>query len=105
MGSKRFETLARIADAILPETMDSPPPSKIGVVAFFTALFETDRRSEAGALAEFLDRASEATWEEIEEDAWFAEFVEIVHEHYWTSPEGLQVTGFAPSPADSVRPG
>lgn len=85
--------LEATADRVIPEDASAPPASRTGVILFFEDLFSRERAAELPALLAFLGRIG--TNADPAADPYFRAFAEMVHEHYWTCPEGLAAVGFA----------
>jgi hypothetical protein len=101
----RHQIASRLAEIVVPGA------GSCAIGPFLDRLFQTDRAGERETLDAFLARNTDTHVDQFTLDPWFESWAELVHEHYWTSPEGLDSVGFpvgdvvpiTPLPPDRTR--
>ncbi len=94
----RDQIASRLAEIVIPGAGSG------AIGPFLDRLFQSDRPGERETLDEFLARNADTHGDQFTRDPWFESWAELVHEHYWTSPEGLGSVGFPVADVIPITP-
>ena len=94
----RHQIASRLAEFVIPGAGSG------AIGPFLDRLFQSDRAGERETLDDFLGRNIDTHVDQFTLDPWFESWAALVHEHYWTSPEGLGSVGFPVADVIPIAP-